>query len=131
MKLMFSWQTLPDGDRSAYCVSDRLNSWGISPLASALGDDGGLGITHSIEWIDDGINKAQIALTGATSTQHWARECFALEFQRECGSAFSLLEPDCAEELPTKALLAILEQWEEFLVAGPDAGPRTLEIAES
>ncbi|MBN3725459.1 hypothetical protein [Burkholderia sp. Ac-20379] len=131
MKLMFSWQALPNGDQYAHCTSDRLNPWGISPLADALGDDGGLGIEHTIKWIDDAIDKANRALAGASSVQLWGRACFAIEFQGDRGSAFSLSVPDCAEALPTIEILGVLQQWKTFLMDGPAAGSRVLDIAEN
>lgn len=129
MKLTFSWADLPNGeDPHPLCSSDRLNAMGVSPLAHALDDNGGLDVAHAVSWIDEGKRRAHAALTGSTEPQVWGREYWGLEFDGERGTAQSLLDPACCEVVPTRTLLALLEQWQEFLIAGPGSSSRVIEV---
>lgn len=128
MKLTFSWHKLANGYSVACCASDRNNAHGKSLLAQALDDDGGLGRDIAINWIEEGKRLANAALAGASGPLRWQREYFGLEFDGDRGIAFDLDDPECTEQLPTRTLLLLLQHWQDFLAAGPEAGAKTIEV---
>jgi hypothetical protein len=109
-------------------MSDRLNVHGVSLLAHALDDDGGLGQDLAIAWIEEGKRLANAALAGASGPQRWEREHFGLQFEGERGIAFDLDDAENTGQLPTRTLLFLLQNWQEFLAAGPGAGSRTIKV---
>ena len=106
-------------------------SHGVSPLAHVLDDDGGLGVDHSIRWIEEGKKLALDALNGAPGSLRWAREYFFVEMDGDRTIAVSETDPSCRETLSTKAFLSALGAWQLFLAAGPASGARTFEIEDA
>ncbi len=131
MKLTFSWFRTPTGSNIATCASEREASHGVSPLAHILDDDGGLGVDHSLRWIEEGKKLALDALSGAPGSLRWAREYFFVEMDGDRTIAVSESDPSCRETLSTKEFLSALAAWQQFLAAGPAAGARTFEIEDS
>lgn len=131
MKLTFSWCRTPTGSDIATCGSERAASHGVSPLAHVLDDDGGMGVAHSLLWIEEGKKLALDALNGAPDSLRWSREYFFVEMDGDRTIAVSESDPSCRETLSTKAFLSALEAWQQFLAAGPASGARTIEIEGS
>ena len=115
---------------TAVCGSDRTEPHGFSPLANALDDDGGLGADASIRWIEDGKTMAREALSGAVWPTVWMREYFSVEIDGPRAIAYAEDDPRCNEQLPTELFLAVLQAWQDFLIAGPTSQSRTFEIAD-
>ncbi len=128
MKLTFAWLELPEGHFRPYCQSDRPKAQGVDPLAHALDDDGGLGVDFAVPWIEEGKRLANAALAGASGSQLWEREYFAMKFDGDQGVAFYMADPEYSEAAPTRTLLSVLQDWQDFLIAGPGAGPKIVEI---
>ncbi|WP_398495457.1 hypothetical protein [Variovorax sp.] len=128
MKLTFSWHQFSDGTSYARCLSDKENPQGASPLAHVLDDDGGLGAEIAVKWIEEGKRLARQAMAGAPGPLHWVREHFMAEMNGERTTASSVHDPSCAQELPTRVFLSVLQSWQDFLATGPVPKSHTVEI---
>ncbi|ALM84216.1 hypothetical protein ASB57_15645 [Bordetella sp. N] len=86
------------------CASDAPDAQGVSVLAHALEDDGGLGVDHAVAWVEEGKRLTQAALADAPETRVWARESYVIEFTDEYGIAFGMDDPACAEKSANPAV---------------------------
>jgi hypothetical protein len=118
MKLFFSWQN-ESGIFVPNANSDVVNSEGVSILSCLLTDDGGLGRSEAISWIDEGIARLDKVLRGEAASLTWDREDWGSELKSDFVEIHSLHDDAYSQRIESRQFRTILASWKEFLQSGP------------
>src|SRR5690349_8348629 len=102
MRLSFSWiDGWRDGILWPVCDSDTVRSDGVSPIACLLGDDGGCGMDHLIEWTDEAWEATSSIMKGAENSFVWDCEDFGATIGPRTTRVYSLYVDSCSETMET------------------------------
>jgi len=121
MKLSFSWCG-SNGDFSPSCVSNLVNKDGVSPLACLLTDDGGLGLSDTLEWLDEGVGQARSVKELKTDFAQWDRESWGAELTNSQVKIYSLYDEEYFEIIAIDSFEKALLAWKVFVQLKPDVG---------
>jgi hypothetical protein len=89
-----------------------------------LGDDGGLGLEHSIEWTAIGLERVASVLRRAVPKGDWGREAWSAKFGPAETEIYSEYDESCAETVTTAAFLTVLQSWLDFISQPADKNAR-------
>lgn len=127
MKLIFSWKN--DGvELASVCTVAREVDDEISPISCLLMDDGGLNLTHSLEWIDKGLEILSFVMSGALDLGNWDREYWGAEICHTHTKIYSLRDEECAESVQTEEFNHVLGAWRKFLGSREDGDTLAVNI---
>ena len=129
MNIKFSWK------RDAYgydpvSESDFLNQDGFSLLDCVLMDDGGLSLSESLPWLEEGIKGIKSVVTGELESFDWGRETWGVECRGNKAKIYSLHDEEYFQILSLDAFSKVLQEWTAFVQSEPnDQETETLNLS--
>lgn len=119
MKINFSWRI--EFDRfEPFCSFYSVNGDDMNLLSCLLIDDGGVGYSDTISWINEGIKRINAVLIRKSSSLDWDRERFGVVFTLHNAQIYSLLDDSYFQNITTQQLKNALCAWQDFLESTPD-----------
>lgn len=125
MKIIFSWEETA-GAISPHCASNTVNMDGINLVSCLLMDDGGIPYLQSIPWIQEGIARVEMILSGKAESSSWDREAWGALMTIDEARIYSLHDEDYFESLTLQQLKNALVSWKSFVELKPDFGEKKI-----
>ena len=117
MKLTFFWANRI-GIIRPYC--SPADKDGKDLLACLLMDDGGLSLSATLAWIDDGIAMIKAVMKGEVADGDWDRETWGAKLKPDDVEICSLYDESYSEVVSSSTFQRALQAWREFIQSTPD-----------
>jgi hypothetical protein len=118
MEVEFSWIDVA-GSLVPFCHSNRLNDFGVSPLACLLMDSGGQRHLSTIPWIDEGLARIKSVRMHEVECADWDREDWFAEMNHHSAKIYSAHDETCSELVGIDGFEEALSRWKAFLLSKP------------
>jgi hypothetical protein len=119
MGLVYSWKDyFGSGVYSPVCdVSGEsgLEITGLSLLSYILTDDGGVGVSASLVWIEEGLKIIEKVEKGLAESMDWDRECWGSKINSSGVKIYSLVDDDYFAYVTFVFFKKALSEWLEFV----------------
>ena len=123
MKIYLSWES--DGEcLRPTCHSSVLNDDGISLLECILMDDGGLGYSRSIPWLEEGLDRIRLIRNGEIHFSDWSRETWGAELRVGKVKIYSLYDESYFQILSLEEFENALLAWKDFVQSNSEVGTK-------
>jgi len=104
-----------DGEITPICESDYVNDDGINLLSNLLTDDGGVELSDSSEWLNEGVRIAEQVSDKMVSAADWDRETWGAEIAPDGVKVYSLYDENYCQEFSLADFIIILKSWVKFI----------------